>query len=439
MVPVAKAMLGEALGQRFELLELLGRGGMGEVFLVRDKFRERKVALKVAKLAQEKQTGGDHGTKTERLWMNEMRLAGKLHHPNIVEIYEAGTAGDMGFLAMEYLPGGTLANFTTPDKLLDFRGVADVIYKLCHALEYANSQGLLHRDIKPANVILADDGSPKVTDFGSSYFLDDERTQVMDVGTLPFMTPEHFEGVQPNVQTDIYAVGAMAYLLLSGAYPQQASDQSQMIYQKLHGDIVPLSKRRPGIPPALEAAVLKAIARNPGQRYARWQEFRDDIAAAFPELSAVTHDTSESERFAAYRKLTFFTGFSETELWEAVRLGQTQACETGEVVCEEGEEDSTIYVVESGELEALQNGLRVGRIRTGEGFGEIAFVQETGHRRSVTVRAATSASLVFFTAETLREASGRLQAAFGRSFVRSLVQRLLDANQRYGALLKAKK
>jgi serine/threonine protein kinase len=439
MAPDSVAVLGAALGKRFQLVKPLGRGGMGEVYLVKDTFRDRKVALKVARLARDlPKTGGDDVTKTERLWMNEMRLAGKLHHPYIVEIYEAGTAGDMGFLAMEYLDGGTLGTFTLPDKLLEVSKVADLIFKVTHALEYANTQGLLHRDIKPANILLAEDGTPKVTDFGSSYLLEDESTQVMDVGTLPYMPPEHFEGIEPNVQTDIYAVGVMAYVLLCGAYPHKGDDQSQVIYQKLQGTIVPLKSRRAGVPPGLEAAISKAIARDPKQRYASWHDFREDLAAAFPELGKVKHDTSESERFASYRKLTFFTGFSETELWEAVRLGKPIVCKDDEMICKEGDEDATIYIVETGELEAVRNNVRVGRIKTGEGFGEIAFVQETGHRRTVSVKAATEATLVAYPKEVLSQASGRLQAAFGRSFVRSLVSRLIDANNRYALLMKAK-
>ena len=129
-----------------------------------------------------------------------------------------------------------------------------------------------------------------MTDFGSSYLLEDESTQVMDVGTLPYMPPEHFEGIEPNVQTDIYAVGVMAYVLLCGGYPHKGDDQSQVIYQKLQGSIVPLKSRRVNVPPALEATINKAINRDPKQRYASWHDFREDLAAAFPELGKVKHD-----------------------------------------------------------------------------------------------------------------------------------------------------
>ena len=146
-------------------------------------------------------------TKVEALWVNEMRLAGRLNHPYILEVYEAGTEGDLSFLVMEYLPGGTLKSHAEPHTLLPIPRVADIIFKVCHALEYANTEGLLHRDIKPANVLLAADGTPKVSDFGAVYLTGSDETQVIGVGTLPFMPPEHFEGAAPHVQSDIYAVG----------------------------------------------------------------------------------------------------------------------------------------------------------------------------------------------------------------------------------------
>ncbi len=377
-----------ALGQRFEHVRHIGRGGMAEVFLVRDRFRQHEVALKIVFPQQGK---GDQRQQLEHLWMNEMRIAGRLKHPNILEIYEAGTEGDTSFLVMEYLSGGALSTYATGDTLLAPAKVADITFKICHALEYAHTQGLLHRDVKPANVLLAADGTPKISDFGAAYLLDEEHTQVIGVGTLAFMPPEHFEGAEPGVRLDIYATGVMAYNLLTGAFPHKSTTQADIINEKLHGKPVPGS-------------------------------------------ATIT----ESARFEVLRKIRFFERFSDTEVWEAVRIGTAKSFDAGMEVIAEGTDDTTVYVVESGDLEVARSGVRLGRVPTGEVFGEIAFIEGSERPRSASVRAISPTTVICFPADVLKQATGGLQAAFGRAIVRLLVQRLVHSNERYVAAIKAK-
>ena len=207
-----------------------------------------------------------------------MRLAGRLKHPSILEVYEAGTEDGHSFLVMEFLPGGTLSAYTTPDTLQPASRVAAIVFKVSHALEYANTRGLLHRDVKPANVLLAADGTPKISDFGAAYLLDEEHTKVIGVGTLAFTAPEHFEGAEPSVQHDIHATGVMAYNLLSGGFPHKSEFQAELINEKLNGKPVSLSNPRQGLTPALLAAVDLAIHRDRKRRFATWQAFREAVA-----------------------------------------------------------------------------------------------------------------------------------------------------------------
>jgi len=312
------------------------------------------------------------------------------------------------------------------------------VFKVCHALEYANTEGLLHRDIKPANVLLANDGTPKVSDFGAVFITGSDDTQVIGVGTLPFMPPEHFEGGEPHVQHDIYAAGVMAYNLLTGHYPHRGDTQSAMIYEKLHGEPVPLERRRQNVPAGLVAAIDRAIHRDRARRFQTWKEFRNALSAAFPQIRDDKAASNESARFEALRHLPFFSRFSETEMWEAVRLGTRHNFEPGKEVIEEGADDQTVYVVESGELEVMHKGVRLGRVAAGEGFGEIAFIEGTDRPRSASVRAVIPTQIVAFPAEALKKASGGLQAAFGRAIVRLLVQRLIYSNDRYVAAIRPK-
>jgi eukaryotic-like serine/threonine-protein kinase len=422
------------LAQRFESVRVLGHGGMAEVYLAIDRFSRRQVAIKVVRMGS---AASEERAQLEHLWVNEMRLAGRLKHPYILEIYEAGTEGDRNFLVMEYVNGGTLKAHTRPGSLLEIPRVADIVFKVCHALEYANTQGLLHRDIKPDNILLAEDGTPKVSDFGAAYLTNSDTTQVIGVGTLPFMPPEHFEGAEPNAQHDIYGAGVMAYLLLTGAYPHGGESQAAMIFEKLHRAPVPLEVRRPQVPPALRIAVERAMHRDPKARFATWNAFREALSAAFPELGQV-EGVGESARFEAMRRIAFFQRFSENEVWEAVRISTVAEFPAGHEVITEGSDDSTVYVVESGELEVVHRGVRIGRVPTGEVFGEISFLEGTERPRSASVRTVTPAVVVAFRPEGLKTVSGPLQVAFGRAMVRQLVRRLCNANDRYVAAVRAK-
>jgi tRNA A-37 threonylcarbamoyl transferase component Bud32 len=425
------------LGRRFEFVRHIGQGGMAEVYLCMDRFHQREVALKIVR--SNSPAMDEERTKVEALWVNEMRLAGRLKHPYILEVYEAGTEGEITFLVMEYLSGGTLKNHAEPHNLLPIPRVADIIFKVCHALEYANTEGLLHRDIKPANVLLAGDGTPKVSDFGAVYLTGTDETQVVGVGTLPFMPPEHFEGARPDVQNDIYAVGVMAYNLLTGSWPNQGTDQAAMIYDKLHNDPVPLESRRPEVPAGLRAAIYRAMHRDRRVRYQSWKVFREVLSATFPEIRDDSTAAYESERFETLRTVPFFARFTETELWEAVRIGVRRYYEPKAEVIEEGSSDTTVYVVQAGELEVIHRGVRVGRIQAGEGFGEMSYIEGTERPRSASVRTQIPTYLIAFPANALKSASHGLQAAFARAIVSLLVRRLIGSNDRYVAAVKTAK
>src|SRR5690349_20354763 len=146
----------DAFRARFEFKKELGKGGMGEVYLAHDAFHQRDVAIKLAKLQMMEDP--DIGARAKKMWLNETRLAGKLRHPYIVEIYEAGVAEDFGYIVMEYVAGDTLRPHCRAGKLLPVETVIEIVYKVCNALDYATRIGLLHRDIKPANVMLTADG-----------------------------------------------------------------------------------------------------------------------------------------------------------------------------------------------------------------------------------------------------------------------------------------
>ena len=158
-----------------------------------------------------------NGQRFKKMFMNEASLAGKLRHPHIVSVFDAGTEKDMHYIAMEHVSGTTLKPHCQADALLPIDSVLEIAFKCCNALDYAHRQGLIHRDIKPANLLLKGGTEVKISDFGTALLSDSELTQVIDaVGTPSYMSPEQIAGAEVTHHTDIYSLGVVMYQLLTG-------------------------------------------------------------------------------------------------------------------------------------------------------------------------------------------------------------------------------
>jgi serine/threonine protein kinase len=424
----------DAFRSRFEFKKALGKGGMGEVYLAQDTYSQREVAIKLAKLSLLEDP--DVGARVKKMWLNETRLAGKLRHPYIVEIYEAGVAEDFGYLVMEYVDGETLRAHTRPGALLPVETVIEITYKVCNALEYANTLGLLHRDIKPANIMLTADNTVKVTDFGTAYFTQSDETQVFDVGTLPYMPPEHFKKRPPTVQSDIYAVGVMAYQLLAGALPFNANSFQDMINEKLGESFVPLEVRRKDLAGEVRFAIHRAIHSHPEIRYASWQAFCDDLALALPQINRSREVAFESARFDLLGKLPFFSGFADAQLWEIINISHWQDVTEGTAIFEEGAPGSSVYVIAKGDVVITRDGTTLNRLGPGDCFGELAYLDDERPLRSATVRARTPVILIEIDVASLGQASEALQASFSRSLMKVMVRRIRHSDQRMLEVLR---
>jgi len=419
---------------RFEIRRPLGEGGMGEVHLAYDAFLQREVAIKLTKLALLKDP--EVGDRMQKMWLNETRLAGKLRHPHIVEVFEAGTTDEFGYLVMEYVSGGTLKQYARPDTLLPTEQVIEDVYKVCNALDYANTMGLLHRDIKPVNIMVTESHVVKVADFGTAYFSASEETQVFDVGTLPFMPPEHFRNWTPTLQLDIYAVGVVAYQLLTGSLPFTADTFDGLLKQKLGGEFVPLENRRSDISKELRFVVHCAIHPDPQVRYKSWQAFCDGLSFALPQLSRPNEVRFDTARFDTLRRLSFFSGFGDTQLWETIRLSLWHDFAAGETVFEEGSAGDSVYVIAKGEATVTRSGAALNRLGPGECIGEIAYLDEASQVRTATISAFSPLVLIEIPASALRSASAELQAAFGRAFMGVMVKRIRHGDERFLELLR---
>ena len=417
---------------RFTLKQVLGKGANGEVHLAYDNYLQQEVALKLSYLNQFEKN--EEGARNSRMWLNETRLAGKLQHPFIVQVFEAGSTDEFDYLVMEYVTGGTLKQHTTFDKLLSLDQVVDILFKVCNALDYAHKMGVLHRDIKPSNILLCSDGSVKISDFGAAFLTNSDLTQVDTVGTLPFMAPEHFRRARPTMQSDVYAVGVMAYQLLTGMLPFTAQSSEELIYQKLEGMSLPLENHRHDIPQLLCFAVHRAMHANMELRYDSWKDFCDDLATAFPQKARLDEVRFDSSRFKILRSLPFFSDFTDTEVWELVGMCRWHEVTKGKNIVKEGSSSTSIYFIISGQALVSKQSAEVARIGSGDCFGEMAYMDNVRHLRLATVTTLTDIRLVEIEETHLRQASNGFQASFTKAFLNLMVLRLAAAYQKISAL-----
>ena len=420
---------------RFEMRKELGRGAAGEVHLAYDTYLQREVALKLTRSAY--LDNPQESIRNRKMWLNETRLAGKLIHPFIVQIFEACSTDEFDYLVMEYVPGGTLKQHTAFDNLLPISRLIDILYKVCNALDYSYKMGILHRDIKPSNVLLGENNAVKVSDFGAAFLFNSDTTQVDMVGTLPFMPPEQFMQERPSMQSDVYAVGVMAYQLLTGMLPFTAKSYDEMIYQKLHDEALPLEKRRLDIPPALRFAVHRAMHRDKNMRYSSWKAFCDDLAAALPSVERPEEVSFDSAHFDVLRNLAFFANFTDNEVWETVGISLWQNRKAGEYIVREGEVSSSLFVMIDGEAVVTKSDMELTRMHAGSCFGEIAYLDEARHARLATVRAVSDMRMIMIEGESLQHASDGLQASFAKAFLNLMITRIKDTDRRLLSILLA--
>jgi eukaryotic-like serine/threonine-protein kinase len=429
-VKVEKPQPQQAIG-KYPVIRELGSGATSRVFLARDPFAERDVAIKVLQFAK----GVDPETErmVHKAFVAEASLAGKLNHPHIVDIYDAVVEPDRSYLVMEYVPGSTLDAYAMPASLLPLVKVVEVIFKCIRALEYAFQHGIIHRDIKPGNILLSGDGETKLGDFGASFQtrLDEKTTQLKGVGSPAYMSPEQLRLEKLSHQTDIYSLGVTMFRLLSGRLPYEAGTHAALAYAILNTAPPRPSGFRPDLPALLDEIVMKAIAKNPDERYRTWLDFGKDVTRAFMQLRADTTlpaPASDSEKFGKLRDIAFFKDFGEVELWEVVRVATWQTIDAGTVLVRENEQIDSFYVLVDGEVEVSLLGKPISLLKPGSCFGEILYFAEA-ERRTTTVTARGRITVMEIKAGALRVASPACQVGFNKAFMRVLVDRLGQANR----------
>jgi serine/threonine-protein kinase len=245
----------------------LGHGAMGVVYLAVDPTIGRKVAVKTLPLLQEYE-GAEQAAIAERFF-REAEAVGRLDHPNIVTVYDAGKEHDLAYIAMDYVPGASLDAYTGKPDLLPVWEVLEVAAQVADALDYAHKRNIVHRDIKPGNIMYdRDSGVAKITDFGVARLLDTSRTRTGTIlGSPSYMSPEQVSGKKTDGRSDLFSLGVTLYQLLSGSLPFKGDSVATLMYQIANQKTPPVRKLRSDLPVSISRLINKTLQKNAASRF----------------------------------------------------------------------------------------------------------------------------------------------------------------------------
>jgi serine/threonine protein kinase len=421
---------------KYRIMRRLGEGTTSEVFLGHDEFNDRSVAVKRVRSSVLRDTVDGH--VFSRFFASEAALAGRLHHPNVVDIFDAVPDPAEPYVVMEYVPGTTLRAYCQPGHLLPLEQIVEIGFKCAMALSYCFKQGLIHRDVKPANIFAVESQGVvtdvKIGDFGSALNLTSDATQVHRVGSLAYMSPEQLDGSELDSRADIYSLGAVLYHLVAGQPPFDGVSQATLMHQICHAHPPSLVGLRTGVSPALDQVVQRCLAKQARDRYASW----DELGEALSRLITM-HDVPrgalqgvlDSERFTLLRTLDFFTNFGDVALWEVVHRARWQRFQVGHALYNRGEEGRTFHIIASGAVEVYRDGQRAAQLGSGTSVGEMAYLAPSPELRqhSADVVVTEAATTISFTPDTLARLSPNARHLFDEAFIRVLVRRLHAAHE----------
>lgn len=419
---------------KYDVIREVGRGSMGAVYLGHDPFAGRDVAIKVA-LQESIEAAGQSLTRYRKMFFNEAKVAGRLKHPNIISVFDAGMDEDVWFIVMEYVSGGrTLYDHCRPGSLLAIEDVVRIIFKCAKALDYAHRRGVVHRDVKPRNILLTEGDEVKIGDFSIALLThaDSTDTQVHGyVGSPLYMSPEQIREEQITSQTDIFSIGVLMYEMLTGKHPFSADSLPAIIHQIQEKPHTPLLEMRSDAPPVLGHILDRALKKNPAARYKTGLDMAADLSLVFDHIKLFEEEIPGREKFNMVRDLSFFHDFAEPEVWEVINAAKWREYEPGVEIIVEGDVDSSFFIIVSGEVYVRKGGKQVDVLHGGDCFGEMGFIART--ERTASIIAKTPVTAMKVRASLIERASLHCQLRFHKVFLNTLVGRLSQATQRITA------
>ncbi|MDG2376110.1 MAG: serine/threonine-protein kinase [Woeseiaceae bacterium] len=407
---------------KYVIINKIGKGSTGMVYLSHDPYYRRDVAIKVYNT--EKGQDADRASVSRKMFFNEAHMVGMLQHPNIMPIYDAGEEDGKYYVVTEHIQGArTLAAYCRPDNLLRVDDVVEIIYKVAKALHYAHGRGVIHRDIKPSNVMLTIDNDVRIIDFGIAICADADVSRIEGIAGSPsYMSPEQVQSEDLTPASDIYSLGAVLYELLTGFRPFRADNLSKLMHQIVYATPPPIHTYRDDLPEKLEHVVAMTMQKEPGKRCASGNTMAADLTRVYQDLRTKYDSLDNQEHFDLLRTLTFFHEFSHSEIWEVLRASDWHEYKDGEDIVREGEMDDRFYIIVSGKCHVEANGKKLGMLSDGDCFGETSYVR--GAKRMASITANGSSSILRVSSTLLEQVSQACQLRFNKVFLRSMITRL---------------
>ncbi|ERL65580.1 Stk1 family PASTA domain-containing Ser/Thr kinase [Schleiferilactobacillus shenzhenensis] len=261
------------LADRYRIKNLLGEGGMANVYLAHDEILDRDVAVKVLRLDLR------NDQETQRRFQREAKATSELNHPNIVSILDVGEENGMQYIVMEYVKGEDLKKYIVKHFPIPYQRVVDMMEQILSAVAHAHAHGIIHRDLKPQNILVDEEGNVKITDFGIAVILSDNSiTQTNSLlGSVHYLSPEQARGHMATKQSDIYSLGIILYEMLTGSVPFEGESAVSIAIKHFQNEMPSVRDYDPRVPQALENVILKATAKDPSQRYATVVDMATDL------------------------------------------------------------------------------------------------------------------------------------------------------------------
>ncbi len=410
---------------RYEIISTVGSGGMGTVYLAKDPVLGRQVALKVGHVTKESDEKSDKSHFVK--YLKEARLAAQFVHPNIAITYDAGFKKDLFYMALEYIDGTDLHKFTRETDLLPRIQVLEILYNVCHALEYIHKNGYIHLDIKPSNIMLTNMGEVKLMDFGISRLLKKKPKDDTEIsGSVFYMSPEQTNPKKHlNCHTDIFSLGVVGYQLFTGKRPFEGNTPYEVFYKIIHEDPVIIQKIIPDISLEIEKVILKAISKKPEDRFQTAKDFADALIPIIKGKDSTSLNTQEKKKIDYMKRLLFFKHFQYSDLEEVLRISSWNFHLKNSWIIEKSETDRNIYIVILGKA-AVHIGKDVKYLKEGDCFGETAVLHNMP--RNAKLRAETDCVVMAINANILNQVDSAILVKFLKGFYLTKTLQLVDAN-----------
>jgi serine/threonine-protein kinase len=392
---------------------------MGVVFLGRDPYINRHVAIKVSRPASD--VKGEDADKYRERFFLEAQSAGRLVHPGIVAIYDAGMYKDFCYITMEYVDGPSLKRYCIKRNLLPISKVAEIVFTACHALDLAHKRGVVHRDIKPSNILLGKTGEVKITDFGIAQVKSQQTTSRGIIGSPCYMSPEQVKEERIEDKSDIFSLGCVFYELLTGRKAFSGENYFSIMHKITNEEPVPIPKIRPEVPEILWKIAEKALSKNSEKRYQSAIELAYDLRVALRGLKGGAKSDRVEGVVDFVKSVPFFENFGKTQVEEILNASNMIKVRKGRVLVAEGEIDDTFYIILSGSVEVKKDSRTLAFLSRGECFGEMSYL--SGQSRAATVVAETDCVLLKISGTLLDKSPDAIQVLFLRNFALALIHR----------------